>query len=85
MAQDGRISNIHMKFITAAVLLVLMAVLVACETETGIAKEIADKDPDFVVTAAQIVAEYEASESAADDKYKGKVVLVTGVVILALD
>ena len=72
--------NMHMKFFYAAVLLTLFSVLAACETETGIAKEIADREPDFIVSAAQMVADYEASESDADDKYKGKVVLVTGVV-----
>jgi predicted small secreted protein len=62
------------------VLLALLAVLAACETETGIAKEIADKEPELVVSAAQMAEDYEKSESEADDKYKGKVVLVTGVI-----
>lgn len=60
--------------------MVLLAILVACETETGIAEEIADKEPELVVTAAQMVADYEVSESAGNEKYKGKVVLVTGVI-----
>ena len=70
----------QMKLFPLAVLLALLAVLVACETETGIAKEIADKEPELVVSAAQMVADYEESESAGDEKYKGKVVLVTGVI-----
>jgi len=69
-----------MKIFSSAVLLCLFAILVACETETGIAKEIADKEPVFDVTAAQMVADYEASEKAANDKYKGEVILVTGVI-----
>jgi len=69
-----------MKLFPAAVLLVLLAILVACETETGIAKDILEEEPDFRVTAAQIVADYTASESEADDMYKGKVIVVTGVV-----
>ncbi|HIN37251.1 MAG TPA: hypothetical protein EYM77_06310 [Dehalococcoidia bacterium] len=70
----------QMKLFPLTVLLALLAVLVACETETGIAKEIADKEPELVVSAAQMVADYEENESAGDEKYKGKVVLVTGVI-----
>ncbi len=70
----------QMKLFMSAGLLALLAILVACETETGIAEEIADKEPELVVTAAQMVADYEVSESAGNQKYKGKVVLVTGVI-----
>ena len=70
----------QMKLFMLASLLALLAILVACETETGIAEEIADKEPELVVTAAQMVADYEVSESAGNEKYKGKVVLVTGVI-----
>ncbi len=70
----------QMKLFPLAVLLALLAILVACETETGIAKEIADKEPEFVVSAAEMVADYAESESAGNEKYKGKVVLVTGVI-----
>ncbi|MCH7738029.1 MAG: hypothetical protein IH872_11590 [Chloroflexi bacterium] len=69
-----------MKLISLAVLLALFVVLAACETETGIAKEIADKEPEFEVSAAQIVAEYDRNESAAGEKYEGKVIVVTGVI-----
>lgn len=68
------------KILSAAVLLALLVILAACETETGIAKEIASKAPDHVLTATQMVSDYEAGESAADEKYKDKVVLVTGVI-----
>ena len=70
----------QMKLFPLAVLLALLAILVACETEMGIAKEIADKEPEFVVSAAEMVADYAESESAGNEKYKGKVVLVTGVI-----
>ena len=46
------------KLFSAVILLVLLAVLVACETETGIAKDIVDQEPDFRVSAAQMVADY---------------------------
>ena len=70
----------HMKYFSAPVFLVLLSLLFACQTETGVAKEIADKEPDFEVSSLQIVADYEASESDADHKYKGKVILVSGVI-----
>ena len=69
-----------MKLFPAAVLLALLVILAACETETGIAKDILEQEPDFRVTAAQIVADYTESESAAEDMYKGKVIVVTGVI-----
>ena len=70
----------QIKLIPAAIILALLAIMAACETETGIAKEILDIEPDFRVTAAEIAAEYAISESDANDKYKGKVVVVTGVI-----
>ena len=70
----------YTKISITVVVTVLLAMLVACQTETGVAKEIADKDPTFEISAVQIVAEYASSESAADDKYKGEVILVTGVI-----
>lgn len=69
-----------MKKISAAVILVCLVLLIACDTEFGIAKSIEDKEPEFQVSAAELSAEYAANESAADEKYKGKVILVTGVI-----
>jgi len=70
----------YLKIITVLVLLVVLLAIVACETETGIAKDILNAEPDYQVSAAQLVSEYERSESDADDKYKEKVIVVTGVV-----
>ncbi|GIT02581.1 MAG: hypothetical protein CM1200mP27_12060 [Chloroflexota bacterium] len=50
----------------------MLAMLVACQTETGVAKEIADKDPTFEISAVQIAAEYASSESAADRSTRAK-------------
>ena len=80
MPGEGRKTKMQMKIFPAAVWLVLLTVLAACATETGIAKEILEQEPEFRVTAAEIVADYTVSESDADDKYKGKVVVVTGVI-----
>lgn len=40
-----------------------------------------NKKADFVVTAAQLITDYEANEQAANDKYLGKVVEVSGKVV----
>ena len=69
-----------MKLISAAALLALLAVLAACDTETGIAKSIVDQNAEFRVSAAQLFAEYESDDSTASEKYKGKVIVVTGVI-----
>ena len=70
----------QMKMIFAGVLLALLVTLAACETEYGIAKSIAEEDPEYRVSAAQLSAEYRSNETAANEKYKGKVLLVTGVI-----
>ena len=72
-------STMSKSFFLAA-LLALLTLLAACATETGIAKDILDEEPEFRVTAAELVADYTANKSAADDKYKGKVVVVSGVI-----
>ena len=81
LAMPGEGRNAKMlKLFLVAVLLALLTLLAACATETGIAKDILGEEPDFRVTAAEMVADYTASESEADGKYKGKVVVVTGVI-----
>ncbi len=80
MPGRGPNTKMNLKLFPSAVLLVLLTVLAACATETGIAKDILDQEPEFRITAAEMVADYTASESVADDKYKGKVVVVTGVI-----
>ena len=69
-----------MRRISSTVVLAFLVFLVACETESGIAKSIADKDPEFRISAARLFAEYESDEATANEKYKGKVILVTGTV-----
>ena len=69
-----------MKLISAIALLALLAILAACDTEAGIAKSIVDQDAEFRVSDAELFAEYESNKSAASKKYKGKVIVVTGVI-----
>ncbi len=69
-----------MKRIFSALFLALLIILAACETEFGIAESIAEEDPEFRITAVELASEYEADETAAKEKYKGKVIVVTGVI-----
>jgi len=39
-----------------------------------------DEEPEFRISATQLAAEYETNESAANEKYKGKIILVTGII-----
>lgn len=39
-----------------------------------------ERKPDVIVDAAKILADYEANEVAADNKYKGKIAEITGIV-----
>lgn len=48
-------------------------------TGTKTAQKTKEKTPEITVDAATIIAEYEANELAADDKYKGKYVEIVGV------
>ena len=62
------------------VILAFLIILSACATEFGIAKSIEDEEPEFRISAIQLAAEYESNESTANEKYEGKVILVTGIV-----
>jgi hypothetical protein len=45
-----------------------------------IEQEISTQEPEISITASQLYKEYEANGVAADQKYKGKVLSVSGVV-----
>ena len=77
---NPRTGTDSLRRISVAAILAFLIVLTACETESGIAKAIVDEEPEFRISAAQLAAEYESDESAANDKYKGKVIIVSGIV-----
>lgn len=66
----------------------MLLALTACgETESTTNEAVAPDEnkvevgePEVVVTAKELLADYESNEMAADKKYKGKVLEVTGVV-----
>ena len=55
-------------------------IAVGSDDETATETEISTQEPAFKVSARQLSADYEANGVAADGKYKGKVLQVTGVV-----
>ncbi len=46
----------------------------------GVSKSVKRDSPDYSVSADQLYNEYKSNEVAADSKYKGKIVVVSGVI-----
>lgn len=63
--------------LTLAILTLLAVGSADSEEQT---RQIKSAPPESSVTAPQLYAEYEANEVAADTRYKGKIVVVNGVV-----
>ena len=63
-----------------AVALIVIAVATTCQTAEGVAKEIKDVIPATEISASALWSAYEANEVAADEQYKGKILLVTGTI-----
>ena len=68
----------HTLSIVAVLAFVLLGVgSVDTDSDT---KETTSQSPSYTLSADQLFAEYRANEVAADAKYKGKVVLVSGTI-----
>ncbi len=50
------------------------------ESEESSESQVANQTPDLKVSATRLYADYDGNEVAADQKYKGKTLLVTGTV-----
>lgn len=68
----------HGGSLIALALFVLFAVG-SSNTDSG-TKEVQSQAPSFTLSTNQLVDEYKANEVAADAKYKGNVVVVSGVI-----
>ena len=69
-----------MKKLFAVVLVaVLAAFVVGCSSESGTA-DVSSDEVAYTVRANKMTAEFKANEVKADEKYKGKVVIVNGKV-----
>lgn len=68
------------KVILPLVLIVLVAISVGYYMYNKPVESLNNKAADITITADQLLADYEADEKAANDKYLGKVVQVSGKV-----
>lgn len=65
----------------SAVLCAVLVLLTACESQEAIQKtSVTGKSVQYHVTAEELVSAYEENAIAADQKYKGKVIQVTGYI-----
>jgi hypothetical protein len=72
-------SKSNLKQAASATLLAIFIALAggSVETDSG-AKKVASEAAAYNLTADQLYSEYDANQVAADAKYKGKIVLVSG-------
>lgn len=69
------------KHIASLVVLVMFGVLAAGSTDTDVdTQNVQSQAPSYVLSANELYREYENNEVAADSKYKGKVVMVSGTI-----
>ena len=68
------------KILSTLVSLLFIALAIGSSSDSATEEEISSQDPAYQVTAAQLYADYETNGVAADQKYKGKVILVVGEV-----
>ena len=67
------------RHIASLVTLLVFSVLAIGSTESEEdTKEVQSKTPSYTLSADQLYREYESNEVAADEKYKGKIVIVSG-------
>ena len=71
----------HLLSITTVCIFFILAI--ASSDDKKIEKEVSEQEanqPAIQVSATQLYADYEANEIAADQKYKGKVLVVSGTI-----
>ena len=54
--------------------------IASTEEEETIEKDISSLEPDFEISAKKLSFEYQENEVAADEKFNGKIILVTGII-----
>ena len=68
------------KHLLTAMIIVAFAFLAIASTDEQVEQDISGISPEITISAQQLVSAYEANEIAADEKYNGKVIQVSGVV-----
>ena len=68
--------------VLSVVILAAFAMMAAgsLESEESTERQVANQTPDLTVSAVRLYADYDSNEVAADQKYKGKTLLVSGTV-----
>ena len=67
------------RHIASLITLLVFSVLATGSTESDEdTKEVQSKTPSYTLSADQLYREYESNEVAADEKYKGKIIIVYG-------
>jgi len=68
----------YRRYILAAIILVVVAVLWVYREYTRKNIDLTDADPDYTIAAPALIHEFETNDSAANKKFLGKILLVTG-------
>ncbi|HSG30894.1 MAG TPA: hypothetical protein VLB82_05045 [Thermodesulfobacteriota bacterium] len=74
-------NQILKKHISSLTVLIIFSILAIGTTDTDVdTKKVQSQSPAYTLTANQLYNEYKNNEVAADSKYKGKIVVVSGTV-----
>jgi len=69
------------KHLASLVVLAVLAILAVGSTDTDTdTQKVQSQAPSYTLSANQLYSEYNSNEVAADSKYKGKVVIVSGTI-----
>lgn len=66
------------KLIAIVFSLLYLIMIPRCINEASVEREVARQNPSYDLSSYQLYEEYKANEIAADQKYKGKILAVTG-------
>lgn len=68
------------KNLSSAIAVSAFSLLAIASTEESVEEDISGKGPDITISANDLHAAYDDNEVAADTKYKGKIIQVSGTV-----
>lgn len=71
-----------MKHVASLIVLIVFGILSfgSADSDTD-TQQVQTQVPSYTITAGQLFQEYDANEVAADSKYKGKIVIVSGIIL----
>lgn len=68
------------KHLLTAAIVAAFSFLAIASTEVQVEEDISGKSPDITISAGELHAAYENNEVAADERFKGKIIQVSGIV-----